>query len=605
MVLGGGSRLVLAVLTFVGALGAQTCTFTLTATPQSFPISGGDGNITIMASDRSCVRPVTSNVSWITINFGQTGTGNGSANFTVARNNDAPSRTGTITVGSQSITITQAGPPCNFAINPNSANISGLSQSGSLQLSGLAGCTWTAGSNASWLQVTSAASGTGPATINYSAQANIATTPRSGAISVAELTFTVNQAGVCAYTLTPTSLAFSSVGGNGTFRVNSGAGCAWTTMSGASWIRIISGQTGAGSGQVAFAVDSNIGDARTGTLTVAGQIFTVTQSSLTCSITLTPRSASVPAGGGTATLAVSTAASCNWTAVSMETWIRVITGASGSGGGVIGISVEANPDGAARTGTVTVAGQIFTVTQSGLPIQISLDSIVNAASYIGGAVSPGLIVAVAVPVIGPASPVMAQLTGDNLFIATELGETRILFDGVAAPMTYSARGQFGAIVPYAVAGKSTTEVQVEFRGERSNSVSVPVVESSPGLFSLNGSGAGPGAILDERGNINSSVKPAPRGSVVVLYATGEGQTFDPGIDGKLAAAPFPKPILPVSVTIDGLDAEVIYAGAAPGQVAGVMQINVRLPVGASSGEVPVLLTVGQSQSQTGVTVAVE
>src|SRR6266851_2721642 len=231
---------------FVGVLGAQTCTLTVTATPQSFPIAGGDGTISIVASATSCARPVTSNISWITINFGQTGTGNGSASFTVARNNDAPSRTGTITVGSQSITITQAGPPCDFGINPNSANISAQSQSGSLRLTGLAGCAWTASSNASWLQLTSAASGTGPATIEYSAQANTATTLRSGAISVAGLTFTVNQAGVCVYTLNPASLSFSSAGGNGTFTVNSGTGCAWTTTSSASWIRVTSGQTGTG-----------------------------------------------------------------------------------------------------------------------------------------------------------------------------------------------------------------------------------------------------------------------------------------------------------------------------------------------------------------------
>src|SRR5258706_55285 len=233
---------------FLSVLGAQTCTLTATTTPQSFPIAGGDGTITIVASVSSCPRPVTSNVSWITINFGQTGTGNGSASFTVARNNDAPSRTGTITVGSQTVTITQAGPPCNFAINPNSANISAQSQTGSLRLTGLAGCAWTASSNASWLQITSASSGTGPATIGYSAQANTTTTPRSGAISVAGLTFTVNQAGVCAYTLNPASLSFSSAGGSGMFTVNSGVGCAWTTTSSASWIRIISGQTGAGSG---------------------------------------------------------------------------------------------------------------------------------------------------------------------------------------------------------------------------------------------------------------------------------------------------------------------------------------------------------------------
>lgn len=91
---------------------------------------------------------------------------------------------------------------------------------------------------------------------------------------------------------------------------------------------------------------------------------------------------------------------------------------------------------------------------------------------------------------------------------------------------------------------------------------------------------------------------------MTIYATGEGQTSVPGIDGRLASARFPRPIQPVSVMIDGIDAELIYAGAAPGLVAGVMQMNVRIPDGARSGPVPVFLRVGQFLSQTGVTVAV-
>src|SRR4051794_14163096 len=93
------SRLILILVTFGGVLGAQTCTFTLTTSPQSFPMRGGMGTIEIVASATNCVRTVTSNVSWITIVLGQTGTGSGSAGFTVAANNDSPSRTGTITVG--------------------------------------------------------------------------------------------------------------------------------------------------------------------------------------------------------------------------------------------------------------------------------------------------------------------------------------------------------------------------------------------------------------------------------------------------------------------------------------------------------------------------
>jgi uncharacterized protein (TIGR03437 family) len=389
------------------------------------------------------------------------------------------------------------------------------------------------------------------------------------------------------------------------FTVNSGAGCAWTTTSSASWIRLTSGQTGSGTGQVGFAVESNTGDARTATLSVAGQTFTVTQASLSCAFTLTPGAATVPSAGGTAAFGVSAPASCAWTAASTVPWITIVSGASGSGAGVVGIAASPNSDAAARVGTVTVGGQTFTVTQSGSPIQTPEISIVNAASRAGGAVSPGMVVVIAVPGKGPAENVTTQLNGDTVFLTTQLGETRVLFDGTAAPMVYAASGECGAIVPYAVAGKNSTEVQVEFKGVPSNSVTIPVVQSSPGVFSLGASGAGPGAILDALGNTNSAANPAPKGSVVVLYATGEGQTSAPGIDGRLAVKRFPQPILPVSVTIDGIDAAVSYAGAAPGLVAGVMQIVVRVPDGARSGAVPVSLNVGPFQSQAGVTVAVQ
>jgi len=247
-----------------------------------------------------------------------------------------------------------------------------------------------------------------------------------------------------------------------------------------------------------------------------------------------------------------------------------------------------------------VGGQTFTVTQPGSQIQAPGISIVNAASRAGGAVSPGMVVVITAPGMGPADTVTTQLRSVDR-LATQLGEVRVLFDGIAAPMVYAASGECGAIVPYAVAGKNSTEVQVEFKGALSSSVIVPVVQRSPGVFSLGSSGA----ILDALGNRNSADNPAPSGSIVVVYATGEGQTSAPGIDGRLAVDRFPQPTLPVSVTIDGIDAEVSYAGAAPGLAAGVMQIIVRVPDGARSGAVPVILRIGQFQSQTGVTVAVQ
>jgi uncharacterized protein (TIGR03437 family) len=458
-------------------------------------------------------------------------------------------------------------------------------------------------SNVTWLQITSMASGMGPATIAYSAQANTGSSARSGTISVANLTFTVNQAGTCAYTLNPTSGSYMASGGNGTFAVSTSAGCAWTATASASWIQITSGQSGSGSGSVAFTVGPNTGTAQTGTITVAGQTYTISQAAPGCSFTLSPSTASVPAGGGSITFSVAAAAGCVWTASTATPWITIVSGASGSGAGVVSLSAAANA-GDSRTGTVTAGGQSFTVMQAGAS-GIQTSYVVNAASYAAGAVSPGMIVVIAAPGFGPPAIATLQLTPDGSAVATEVGQTQVLFDGVAAPMVYSVSGQISAVVPYETAGEVTTQMQVMYQGQVSNTVTIPVVASEPGLFSLDSSGTGPGAIRDAQFNLNSASNPAAVGAVVLLYATGEGQTSPAGVDGKLAVAPLPAPLLPVTVTIAGINAPVQYAGAAPGLVAGVMQINVQIPDGVPSGPQPVIVQVGQDQSQSGVTVAIQ
>src|SRR5690606_10255216 len=120
-----------------------------------------------------------------------------------------------------------------------------------------------------------------------------------------------------------------------------------------------------------------------------------------------------------------------------------------------------------------------------------------------------------------------------------------------------------------------------------------------------GSGAGQGAILHADYSVNTPEHPAGRGDTVLLYVTGEGQTDPAGVDGQLATAGLPKPKEPVSVTIGGAPAIVDYAGAAPGMVAGVMQINARIPDGIQPGAAEVIVTVGRYSSPYGVSVRVK
>jgi uncharacterized protein (TIGR03437 family) len=132
-----------------------------------------------------------------------------------------------------------------------------------------------------------------------------------------------------------------------------------------------------------------------------------------------------------------------------------------------------------------------------------------------------------------------------------------------------------------------------------------VAPSVPGLFSANSSGSGPGAIYNQDLTYNSATNPAVAGTIIVLFGTGEGQTTPTGIDGTIDTSTLPKPALPVSVKIGGQPAEIIYDGAIPGQVAGLLQINARVPAGLAPGPQPVVVTIGTASSQANLTVAVK
>ena len=143
------------------------------------------------------------------------------------------------------------------------------------------------------------------------------------------------------------------------------AGCAWTASSNASWLSITSGASGSGNGSVGFSVAANTGGARSGTLTVAGQTFTVNQAAqpLQCSYSISPSSQRIDLSGGVGSVNVTTTAGCSWTASSNATWIIITGGASGTGNGTVTFAVATSTAGD-RTGTLTIAGQTATVVQS-------------------------------------------------------------------------------------------------------------------------------------------------------------------------------------------------------------------------------------------------
>ena len=287
----------------------------------------------------------------------------------------------------------------------------------------------------------------------------------------------------------------------------------------------------------------------------------------------------------------------------------------------LGINLSAISALAAGTYTNTVAvassaipgsSQTITVTLLVSPAAApSVGAVVNAGSIVPGPVSPGELITIFGLNLGPVTPANLRLT-DQGTVPTTLGGTVVTFDGIKAPLIYASATQVNAIVPYEISGRATTTLEVTFNnGTPSLAIQLNVTDTVPGIFTLTETGTGQGAIVNQNNTINGTgvaFSPAPKGSVISIYATGEGQLNPGGVTGSVTPGkpPFPVPLAtPVTVTIGGVSAQVTYAGEAPTLISGVIQVNAMVPASVASGTQPLTLTIGSHSSQAGVTVAVQ
>jgi len=233
----------------------------------------------------------------------------------------------------------------------------------------------------------------------------------------------------------------------------------------------------------------------------------------------------------------------------------------------------------------------------------------NTSPFPTGAVAPGEIVSLFGLGLGPTAAADLQLTPADT-VATTLGGAKVLFDGVPAPLLYSASGQVNAVVPYEVASP-VTQMTVESGGLSYGPIPMPVIAAVPAIF-LAGDPSNPSeaAAINPDGTFNSVANPVARGSYVTFYACGVG-LMTANSDGAVTplTPPWPAPQLqPVTVAIRGYNATVQYAGAAPGYVSGLLQINVFVPGPDeinSDLHVPLFVTIGNYSSQDNVTIAVK
>jgi uncharacterized protein (TIGR03437 family) len=236
-----------------------------------------------------------------------------------------------------------------------------------------------------------------------------------------------------------------------------------------------------------------------------------------------------------------------------------------------------------------------------LPVP-GITAVVNAASFTSSAVAPGELIAIFGVGIGPSTPQGLALASGK--VATSLEGLSVSFDGDLAPLLYASAGQINAVVPFEVTGQSTTLMTVTAPGGAAFTATLPVSAAAPAIFTTNPSGQG--AILNGDLSVNSPDRPAARGSWIAIYATGAGLLNSSVADGTIISATnLPLSAAPISVTIGGQPATVGYQGAAPGLVAGVVQINAQVPVAVIPGNaVPVSIGVGSTAGPNTVTMAV-
>jgi uncharacterized protein (TIGR03437 family) len=562
-----------------------------------------------------------------------------------------------------SFTITIAGTPTSVQVLVSPASLSFTVQAGAASApanqtltisSNSSAVSYTAAvsttSGANWLIANGATSGTTPGTVSVGAAnfTSLASGAYNGSITITSsasnspvvVPVTLTVLAATSLTVSPTSITVNETVSSaspvsqqpitlasGTTPIQFTASA--TTNSAGAWLFLspTQGNTPATLTAVINAQGLAVGQ-YTGTITImpasgAAQTVTITlnvTAPATLSATPAPvtftyqQAGSLPGSQSVAVNSSGTPLSVSISAATQNggTWLMV---SPPNGTTTVNLSVSVSPIGllpGSYSGAITITPSDSTVAPLTIPVSLtvtqsapSVAGATNAASYAPGPVAPGEIVTIFGTGLGPSTLTTLQIT-DSGTVATNLGGTQVFFDGYPAPLIYSSATQVSVIVPYEVAGTGTTSMMIQYQGTRSNSMTVPVLDALPGIFTASALGYGQGAIVNQDGSINSTQNGADPGSIVSIYATGAGQTNPFSVDGSITSNVLATPQLPVTVQIAGEDAQVLYAGAAPGEPAGVLQVNAQIPADVLPGtSVSVVITVGSVSSQAGVTVAIK
>ena len=482
--------------------------------------------------------------------------------------------------------------PATFAVSVNTAGLTSGTLSGSIQITS---------SGASPLSI--------PVTLNVTS--TVLTVPST------TLTFNATVGGS-----TPAAQSVSITGTSGisfTTSVTSSGGANWlaATPSGSvpSSISVsinasaLSGLTaGQYSGTVTVTSSGAGGSPATipVTLVVAAPTLTATPATLSFSYSIGSSTQPAPQ-----TINLVDAAKINFTASAATTlggsWLSVTPGAGAASGA---LTVSVNTKGLTANvynGTITIAGSgttplVINVTLQS--IEPAVSGIVSAASYESAGFAPGTIVTVFGNLLGPQTGAVFSVNSNGT-IDTTLGGTTVKVEGIPAALLFAQNGQVNMILPYSLNTTGEAYVEVTYNDATSVQFNIPLAPAAVQIFTADASGSGPGSILNQDFSINSASNPAAPGSVVMVYGTGGGAVNPVVNAGSVAGATLSWITSQYSATVNGEAATVLYAGSAPGLVYGVYQFNVQLPADVQSGSAKIVLKVGNSTSQSDVTVFVK
>jgi hypothetical protein len=369
--------------------------------PATQHVSAGGGTFAVAITvSPSCEWAAASDASWVTMVRGA-GSGSGSAAYTVAPQTTAASRTARISVGTESIVVTQSSSDCSYALDRSSATVPPAGGTIEFRLGTNDGCGWSASAGEPWISL-GTTSGNGPRMLSASIAANTAATPRSGSIQVEGQTIAISQAasdptpgpgpapGSCSFEVTPREQTVGAAGGRLEIRLTAdGEACGWTAHAADSWIQL-ERTNGSGSTIIAANVRAHDGAApRASTIQIGGRTVSVNQLGVTerpsCAVTLSPNTFAMAAAGGTVAVDVTTGPGCAWDTTGRPEWIRQDR-ESGPGSARVTFTVNSNTNHSARTAAIAIGNQVVTFNQAAVACEFALSATSHNVAAAGGPV---------------------------------------------------------------------------------------------------------------------------------------------------------------------------------------------------------------------------